>query len=728
MNNLLGFTHIFETSLGKYLYDVNTHSILEISNKFYNYSKSNKEYTQDTEILSTISSLRQFGFLKNKHVENSRHPETPFIKYYLRNHMDTLSLQVTQNCNLRCDYCVYSGKYTTRTHNIIKMDEKTAKKGIDLLIKNSKDCGTLFLGFYGGEPLLEYSLIKDCMDYIIKNSNGKEIYFSLTTNGTLLTAKIVDELVKYNIHIMVSLDGPKEVHDESRRFAFSNEGTFDTIIKNLEYVKNKYPSFYKQHISYNIVLHNSGFNDVDNFTRTAPLLSSSIFLVNFITESYSKKENTKIKYCEETKIQYEYERFLLYAHKIGFLRNYTPSRLVLSEFYKLVETIRNLGNRRELPSTSHRNGACIPGVQKLFLTAKGEFFPCERVNECSKVTKIGDVDSGLDLNKIIELTNLERYTSEKCRNCWAYSFCGICLSGIEDEVDINLLKLERRCISTLMQTESILKDYCVLKKLGCDFDSIINANEYDTDVMIDSSSKTQTSDRSIYNIKIPVVFITEFYSKLIKEDTLLNIKIALEKQGVRTLLISEQIIKNKNEDTLAESYMPFHDIWGSNDITAEDKICFLNHYIKDIERKNITDLVIVSIPGGVGRFSNKFTDGFGLNLHIANEALAPDCTIMFLPYDEYSMNELKKINDILKSKLIYVDYFNIVPLRICIDESERNQTMHYLTLDNDIVDNMLSTINNKNFFNLNHTVQIQRLSESIINQLSGYACKLFEEV
>ena len=96
----------------------------------------------------------------------SKHPDLDYIQVFLQNHLDTLLLQVSQGCNLRCEYCIYSGEYNNRTHQNKMMSWDTAKGTIDFIVERSADCKTLYFGFYGGEPLCNFSLIKRCIEYI----------------------------------------------------------------------------------------------------------------------------------------------------------------------------------------------------------------------------------------------------------------------------------------------------------------------------------------------------------------------------------------------------------------------------------------------------------------------------------------------------------------------------------------------------------------------------------
>ena len=83
----------------------------------------------------------------------------------------------------------------------------------------------VIIGFYGGEPLLEFELIKKCVKYARKELKGKQINFALTTNATLLNDEIINYFIEHSFIVTVSIDGPKEMHDDERRFAKNNKGS-----------------------------------------------------------------------------------------------------------------------------------------------------------------------------------------------------------------------------------------------------------------------------------------------------------------------------------------------------------------------------------------------------------------------------------------------------------------------------------------------------------------------
>ncbi|MBN1234101.1 MAG: radical SAM protein [Candidatus Coatesbacteria bacterium] len=128
----------------------------------------------------------------------------PFIipsdtKEKLLNKRQRLILEISQDCNNRCYYCTYSGKYSThRVHRGVSMTFDIAIKAIEDFLEHSVDAKVRAITFYGGEPLLEFELIKQIITYL--EDKGIECYFSISTNGALLTEEIIDWLVNYKFN------------------------------------------------------------------------------------------------------------------------------------------------------------------------------------------------------------------------------------------------------------------------------------------------------------------------------------------------------------------------------------------------------------------------------------------------------------------------------------------------------------------------------------------------
>ena len=139
------------------------------------------------------------------------------------------------------------------------MTWETAKQAIDFYFHHSIDSPTRNIGFYGGEPLLKFDLIRRIVEYAEAYSKGKQLSFNITTNGSLLSGNIVRYFSEHHIKTLISLDGIKKVQDKNRVFS-SGTGTFDVIATRLEEIRKDYPEYYHT-ISFNSVL--TPGNDID---------------------------------------------------------------------------------------------------------------------------------------------------------------------------------------------------------------------------------------------------------------------------------------------------------------------------------------------------------------------------------------------------------------------------------------------------------------------------------
>lgn len=456
------FIHLFKTSKAYYLYDVNTDQILDIPKRIY-FLLKNENYED-----SYIEKLIEYGYLKSCHVEKTEHPYTEYLEYYFNNRMNSLVLQLTQNCNLRCNYCVYSGNYMNRNHNKTTMSFEVAKKGIDFLATHSSDSTNFNISFYGGEPLLEISLIKKCMEYCEQRLNGKEIFYNITTNGTLLNEDIVSFFQEYDVAIMISLDGPESVHDEFRKFANSDLGSHRIVLKKVSMIKEKFPEYFKKNVTFNTVLNSErGFDEINKYFLNEDILKGAKFTSSLINNNYSLCKNGV---TEKFTSEIQYATFLMYLKELGFIKNYKVSPLLDSRYLELKNFKSSNGYyRNRLPQKSHHGGPCIPGLFHTFLTIDGNLYPCERVSELSEVARIGNIDKGVDLKKVEKLLNLERMTEDECHSCWAYDYCKICIAFCDKLTDISKEMILEQCHNIRSRVENLMKDYCLYSQLGYDF-------------------------------------------------------------------------------------------------------------------------------------------------------------------------------------------------------------------------------------------------------------------
>ncbi len=693
------FVHLFETPLGYYLYDVNQNNVIEISSSLYN-----KLSTPNEMDANDVSAPLVNGILQSNQRKCVVQEDLKYVADLCLHHLDTLLLQVTQECNFRCDYCVYSGNYENRIHRHKSMTWETARQSIDYFLEHSSDCKTLYVGFYGGEPLLEFPLIKKCIEYI-EGKSKKEIYFNITTNGSLLFPEVATYFTNHNVAIMFSIDGPKEVHDSKRKYAQTHKGTFEDVRKNIAWLAKTYPDFYEDDVHYNVVIHENGFKAVDDFFKTDPLFKDSLVTANFITDNYSKTSTAldKKDYCE-----YRYQEFLTWLSKLGRIKS-NPSKLTNQAFEKISEVPNRFGGCDCVDGVCYRSGNCIPGVQKLFITVDGDFYPCERVNEATETTRIGSLKHGIDVNKVIELANLATYTQAACLQCWARNFCEICLSGLDEKDGIHSENILKRCEKLRGSTDELLKNYVTLQRLGYNFhkedDEVIESYNFHfhTDAEINENP-------ILYDVETPVVYFTELYPDLITAELRTSMIDSIEACGYEVAILSTGDLSDSIHQQENISY-----IWYESNGFSE-KIIDLNHAIKKIEQQWKPDLILIEIPGGLTSCSTEVVSHYGVELQIAKAAAPSDCTVVNIPFEEYSTSDLNKLKSSVKGiHSVEIDLMNIQPLKIRMEESKRYHFMSYLTINDSALIKIKNALDDRE---LNVPVTLQsNLGENVLNVL-----------
>lgn len=243
---------LYKTPFGHYFYETNRNEIVLISENMYQYMRImfHGNFSGETEItnktIAEYNELQECGYLSPPSVQTVQHPLTKGVKNFLDRKVDKITLQVTQNCNLRCYYCIYSDESNLgqRSHSSNRMALDTAKKALHFYKEHSIDSEKAFVSFYGGEPLLEFSRIKEIVLYAKEIFEGKELLFGITTNATLLNEEAIDFLLKHNFKIAISIDGPQSVQDKNRKFQ-NGQGSYDIVMKNVNTLYNKDPNHMK---------------------------------------------------------------------------------------------------------------------------------------------------------------------------------------------------------------------------------------------------------------------------------------------------------------------------------------------------------------------------------------------------------------------------------------------------------------------------------------------------
>jgi uncharacterized protein len=488
-NPLTPFVHRIETRQNKYIYDVNTMKIVrvdpvvwdiigdfgvlskeEMLSKYRGYNMA--EISSAYDEIATIRREKELFLSNRPQVELTMTEDG--IRQKLNSKRSILALLVTEDCNFRCCYCVYSGRYSGRhTLSRRKMKWSIAKKGIDCYMQQSGSAKIRSIGFYGGEPLLNLPLIKKCAGYVRKSDGGKDVSFSITTNGSLLTGEAADFLAAENFSIVVSVDGPGEIHDRYRRYK-NGLPTWQRVVSNVRAFLDKYPQYKtNDKLSFNMVM--APPLDIDILDKF--LVSCDLFGKNHIRTSFVNQVCTTINLPGKiTGFNSLYERFIdnLAAGRINSDVSAPAYRLQreMNEqdwffFHRRFRYYRCYNhNKPGFPERFCTLSVCIPGVHRTYLSIDGGYWPCERVSE-SEYMKIGDVESGLDVPKIRRLLgDWVDFTKDQCRYCWCLHTCQVgCWSNISDgERPTEVLK-KTACEGHRLRAHKMLVDYCtVLEK------------------------------------------------------------------------------------------------------------------------------------------------------------------------------------------------------------------------------------------------------------------------
>ena len=413
----------FSTPGGKYVYDRETNSLLSVSDEeFLACQRVETDEAGDGD-WKLLKRYTEQGYLKESSLKEIIHPATPFMKYNLNGHMVQLTLQVTCQCNLRCSYCAYSGNYKNqRTHSSKTMSLEVMKKSVDFLMAHSHGVGEVVLGFYGGEPLLEFEKIKDCVEYVKNTYPGKSVKYSMTTNGTIFNDVILGFLEENNFNMPISFDGPRHLHDKNRVYE-DGSGSFNDIMHNVMYIKNNYPKLFKNVFFMTVVAPGVDFACVNNFYDAQQILSDN-YVMQSTVNHYNSKE--KVTYDDLYHTAHTFQQTKVILSAIGLYSKGKISKLYnegLVNAKRIYESLSKL----KMTKKSHPSGPCLPGIKRPFVTIDGSIFPCERINENSSAIKIGHIDTGFDLKKIDEVLNIGLLTERQCKECWSFFHCGLCV-------------------------------------------------------------------------------------------------------------------------------------------------------------------------------------------------------------------------------------------------------------------------------------------------------------
>jgi len=462
--------HPFRTESKYYVYDANTNLIASVSKEIYKFlTGSNLANDLREACLKAIeNSRRETGLFSEFRPHGSRQFfQDDEIRYKINHELKHVTLKVTEGCNLRCSYCIYGGDYSGRPkHSNLMMPLEVAQKAIDYFMHHSdRFKGPLALGFYGGEPLLNFNTIQRATEYFKEQVGNTDHVLALTTNGTILSNRIIDFLVKNEIALTISIDGPQAVHDKYR-VDIKGNGTFDKVMRNLNVLYNLAPEYVESMVRINVTLVPPvNFKILDAFFSNLPVRQFEVGLVELFGSKFQELAKLGITGSGYQDLR---AKFINAAISGRLAKSPKPPELCFTDslFGKAMKKIHQRGVFDRLPDWHTPGGLCTPGADKILVAPDGKFYVCEKVDGNDNM-KIGDIDGGVNTEQVIRGIHLfYEFLGRECSNCWFSRLCPVCYAHCVHNHHLDPRKRRFNCNLLKAQYSEMMSIYCEIMEVN----------------------------------------------------------------------------------------------------------------------------------------------------------------------------------------------------------------------------------------------------------------------
>lgn len=368
-----------------------------------------------------------------------KHLTPNHIRHTLAN-LPLLTFEVTDACNLKCKYCGYGefyNDYDERKDQNLPFEY--ARQLLDYLNdywnsnRNISSDRNVYIGFYGGEPLLNMPFVNTVVDYVEKMPvHHRHFSFSMTTNAIMLD-KYMDFLAEKRFNLLVSLDG--NAFNDSYRVDKAGNPSFDRVVRNVNLLRKRHPDYFRLHVNFNSVLHNrNSVQDIHDFFKREYDKIPSIGELNNMGIREDKRELFNMTYRNqmESLLQSEHyeeidkERFIsspTYQSVCTFLHQYCD--FVYRDYNELL-----YGKPEE---NRWITGTCMPFGKKIFVTVNGKILPCERIGQQFALGTVNENGVVLDFDEIAgKYNDYFAKLESQCNRCFNRKSCVQCIFNLED--------------------------------------------------------------------------------------------------------------------------------------------------------------------------------------------------------------------------------------------------------------------------------------------------------
>ena len=314
-----------------------------------------------------------------------------------------LCLHVAHTCNLNCEYCFASqGKYHGER---ALMSFEVGKRALDFLIENSGTRRNLEVDFFGGEPLMNWDVVKELVSYarVQEKIHNKNFRFTLTTNGILIDDDVIDFCNKEMSNVVLSLDGRKDIHDRLRK-DYQGRGSYDIIVpKFQEFVKRREGKSYYMRGTFT-------HNNVD-FTKDIFHMADLGFTELSMEPVVCSPDDASA--LTESDLPILFEQYEILAKEM-------IKRKKAGNGFTFYHYMLDLTNG---PCIYKRISGCGSGTEYMAVTPTGDLYPCHQFVGDTKYL-LGNIWDGVtnkDIQNEFKLCNA--YARPECNDCWAKLYC-----------------------------------------------------------------------------------------------------------------------------------------------------------------------------------------------------------------------------------------------------------------------------------------------------------------
>ena len=352
------------------------------------------------ECYEQVLSLKESGKLFSK---DTFEPMAGKLKEKSAGVVKALCLHVAHTCNLNCSYCFASqGKYHG---DRAVMSLETAKRALDFLIESSGTRRNLEVDFFGGEPLMNFDVVKKTVEYArqIEKEKGKNFRFTLTTNGVLIDEDVIDFANREMSNVVLSLDGRKEVHDRFR-VDFAGIGSWEKIVP-------KFQKLVSARGGKNYYMRGTFTHHNPDFLKDIEKMLELGFTELSMEPVVCAKDDPSALTEEDLPVVFDqYE-------KLGELMIKRSREKEPFTFYHYM--IDLTGG----PCIYKRISGCGSGTEYMAVTPWGDLYPCHQFVGEEKF-RLGDIWNGVENTETQnEFAACNVYTRPECRDCWAKLYC-----------------------------------------------------------------------------------------------------------------------------------------------------------------------------------------------------------------------------------------------------------------------------------------------------------------